>query len=315
MKNKRIDWFVIWIVLLCVMLMATVSYGAYTSVKYFKSVAVAKKEENEISFSSNYLVRRNDNEAPLKLISASRGSTTSVAITICNYAQNTPDKAHGTDITYGMEIQLLDYNGEEFTGETITYQKQDGTTDTITKAELFSKMKVNSIIFDSDIINSDKLGVKTLTGGMPSQDVYTITCDDPDILSSLSIKMTATPATTSDLRGTKLSGRLKIVTTTSQTNWTGRITDEPGCDALNYELFGTTEETVVITWNKNYVEPSEWSLMELGINEYPSTNSITIAVGGPDKPSSYRLQFYRTSAIPANETSNDLSNYIRITKE
>ena len=175
-------------------------------------------------------------------------------------------------------------------------------------------MKVNNITFVSDTITSDILGTKILTGGSPSQDVYTITCDEPDILSSLSIKMTATPDMASDLKGTKLSGRLKIVTTSSQTSWAGRITDEPGSDAFNYEQFVTTEETIDITWNKNYVEPSEWSLMELGIDDYPSTNRITVAVGGTDKPSSYRLQFYRTGAIPTNETSNDLSNYIVITK-
>lgn len=315
MKNKRIDWFVIWIVLLCVMLMATVSYGAYTSVKYFKSVAVAKKEGNDIRFSSNYLDLRMKEEDSLVKVIAANGNPVSVAITVCNYSQNEPDKAHKQEITYDITINILDAEGKPLE-DFIEYQKSDGTIGSLTKADLLATMHVNS---EQLTENYSKTGEK-LTGVNPAQNVYNITCTNPDILSAISIKMAAVPdeCKECDLDNFELTARIKILVSKLQSGWTGYITDGPMADAFNFEMSGTTEETMILSWDNSKVEISPWSKNELGIKEVTQNNGraeAIINVGKVGKPTSYRLQFYRTSAIPTDEDVAALKQYVTLNRK
>lgn len=314
MNNKHRKWITIWLIVVSALLIVTGTYAAYTSVKYAKSVAVARKEGDGVRFSSNYLDLKTSEETPqLKVLSAS-GNTVSVAITVCNYTQNEPDLAFAGNITYTMKVDILDVNGSQL-GETVTYTKQDGTTGTVPKNDLLSSLKVNNTSSNGETLTFKK----TLIGGSPTQDIYTITCTQPEYLSAISIIMTATPTggTIDNISGKVLTARLKILTSTSQTGWTGRITDQPGVDAFNFEMSGTTEETMILSWDSSKVEISKWSLSELTVTAAPSTKEngrteATITVGGVGKPTSYRLQFYRTSAIPADETQEALNGYVTL---
>lgn len=313
MNRKHRNWITIWLIAVSALLIVTGTYAAYTSVKYAKSVAVARKEGDGVRFSSNYLDLKTSEETPqLKVLSAS-GKTVSVAITVCNYTQNEPDLSHVGDITYTMKIDILDVNGNPLV-EPVTYTKQDGTTGSVSKNNLLQSLRVNDKSSNGEIFSEN-----TLFGVSPTQHIYTITCTQPEYLSAISIRMTATPirGTIDDINGKVLTARLKILTSTSQTGWTGRITDQPRVDAFNFEMSGTTEETMILSWDSSKVEISKWSLSELTVTVVPSPKEngrteATIKVGGVGKPTSYRLQFYRTSAIPANETQEDLNGYVTL---
>ena len=60
-------------------------------------------------------------------------------------------------------------------------------------------------------------------------------------------------------------------------------------DAINYQIHGTKQQTLTITWNKDVVSLSKWSAEMLGQSP---TSPLTISVGGEGKPTSYLLQFY-----------------------
>lgn len=321
MRRHYKKYVLIWFAVLTVLLMATGTYAAYTSVKYAKSVAVARKEVNDIRFSSNYLdLRGKGDAAQLKLLTAS-GSPASVAITVCNYTQNEPDKPHATAISYTMNIKILDINGNEL-GDSITYQAQNGSIKTISKIDLLANLKVNGTQLPA---TEYTISEQLLSGGVSDQNIYTLTCVNPEVLSEISILMTATPSSCSDCEmGNKvLTARLKILVSSAQTGWTGHITDEPKVDAFNYEMSGTTETTVTLSWDTSKVEIGYWSLQELKdcciINNdnqdiiNVNGNSIDLNVGGAGKPASYQLQFYRTSAIPENEDNDDLNSYVTLT--
>lgn len=315
MNRKHRKWITIWLIVVSALLIVTGTYAAYTSVKYAKSVAVARKEGEGVRFSSNYLDLKTSEETPqLKVLSAS-GKTVSVAITVCNYTQNEPDLSHVGAVTYTMQVDILDVNGSKL-GESVTYTKQDGTTGSVPKSDLLQSLSVtmNNTSSDGETFTFSE---NTLSGGSPTQDIYTITCTQPEYLSAISIRMTATPTggTIDDINGKVLTARLKILTSTSQTGWTGRITDQRGVDAFNFEMSGTTEETMILSWDSSKVEISKWSAAELGITTTTTSNNRTearINLGGVGNPTSYRLQFYRTSAIPADETQEALNGYVTL---
>lgn len=315
MNSKHRKWITIWLIVVSALLIVTGTYAAYTSVKYAKSVAVARKEGDGVRFSSNYLDLKTSEETPqLKVLSAS-GNTVSVAITVCNYTQNEPDLAFARNITYTMQVDILDVNGSTL-GESVTYTKQDGTTGSVSKNELLQSL---SVTMNNTSSNGETFTFRgnTLIGGSPTQDIYIITCTQPEYLSAISIRMTATPTggMIDDIREKVLTARLKILTSTSQTGWTGRITDQPGVDAFNFEMSGTTEETMILSWDSSKVEISKWSAEELGIKNPTTNNNRTearINLGGVGNPTSYRLQFYRTSPIPAGERQEDLNGYVTL---
>ena len=85
-----------------------------------------------------------------------------------------------------------------------------------------------------------------------------------------------------------LSAKLQIVQAAAQqTGWAGGITSLD--DAINYQIHGTKQQTLTITWNENVVSLSKWSAEMLGQSP---TSPLTISVGGEGKPTSYLLQFY-----------------------
>lgn len=129
---------------------------------------------------------------------------------------------------------------------------------------------------------------QTLKGGQISHNLHTLTVPK-DMLDKI-ITVTATPTTPSGLP--TLSANLQIVTAAAQqTGWTGSITGND-VDALNYQIHGTQQGTLTITWNSSVVSLSKWSAEALGVTIDTNTSSITFNVGGENQPTSYLLQFY-----------------------
>lgn len=319
MKGKHFSWISVWLIVVCVLLVVSGSYAAYSSVQYIKGVGVAKAEKTDLPFSSNYLTLcgRGNADPPERMVSVSTGNPVSVSVTVCNYPQNDRLKFHTNDIQYTLEATLLDANGKTLPDE-ISYQDKDGNTKTIDKTTLISRFTLNSQLFTAD----GKLSLHdSLSGGAANWKVHVLQCTAPDgidaasLMNLVSIQMKVTPTCEdSCLASSQLLGRLKVVAVDrSDQQWYGNFVEDlsnlAAVDALNYVLSGTAKETITLQWDSNVITLSQWSKLDLeSIMTASSKSSITIQVGGEGNPTSYRLQFYWANGIPSESPTITISH-------
>lgn len=329
MKWKHKSWVTIWLILVCAALLVTGTYAAYTKVEYVKRVVASKNRTETVLFSSNYLSQRESSSQtyPTRMIPVGTQSDASVTVTVCNYPQSDLTRVNEETITYTLTASLVDINDNPITAETIiTYQDAEGNQATITGEELAGKIKINDTDFDSTDITYSAEG--TLTGGTAQSQFYKITCgkDDIPILSAISIRMEAVPHDNNI--GMKLMGQLRLGTNYQQrTSWTGTFSGLPNADnevttdhdAFNYEISGTMEQTMRLSWNPDYVTLGRWSLeqfpraqvIDVTENDVVVKKYIDITVGAEGTPTSYTLQFYRVGGIPLEgETVGDVKGYV-----
>lgn len=246
------------LVLCCAAVAATGTYAAYSTSGYAKRVIAAQTESTSSArrFSSNYLTE-NGSTGGNRLVSVTNaGTSVIVGITVCNYPQNDATLFNTDPITYTISFKVCDAAGNE--------------------------------IADSGIALGESGSTITLTGGKTSHHLHklTVPSDMLDKISAGYIEVTATPSAPTGLP--PLSAKLQIVQAAAQqTGWVGEVTSLD--DAINYQIHGTKQQTLTITWNKDVVSLSKWSAEMLG--ELP-TSPLTISVGGEGKPTSYLLQFY-----------------------
>lgn len=249
---------VLLLILCCAAVAATGTYAAYSTSGYAKRVIAAqtKAASSARRFSSNYLTE-NGSTIGNRLVSVTNaGTSVIVGITVCNYPQNDATLFNTDTITYTISFKVCDAAG--------------------------------NAIANSGITLGESGSAITLTGGKTSHHLHklTIPSDMLDIISAGYIEVTATPSAPAGLPS--LSAKLQIVQAAAQqTGWVGEVTSSD--DAINYQIHGTKQGTLTITWNKDVVSLSKWSAEML---EQPATSPLTISVGGAGKPTSYLLQFY-----------------------
>ena len=306
MKQKSL-W-VLWLGLVCGLLLITGTYAAYTSVRSAKTVTVAKTETTELRFSSNYLYlrQRGDSLTPLKMISVSGQSDVSAAATVCNYPQTDLKMVHEGDITYTLSARLLDTAGEPLTGDAL--------------AAAVTALKLDGRAFGAD--GTLSLTGQTLTGGTASQNVYALTCGKENIasLGTLTVEMRAEPNSCGDcaLGSHLLKARLWLSAAGDDGgSWSGQFQDDRKgnpdsreVDGFNYEIYGTAQATMILSWDPEKVTLSTWSQDELPVTAGEGTASLTLTLGGEGSPISYRLQFYRVNGIPEDETWDQVLQYV-----
>jgi len=244
------------LVLCCAAVAATGTYAAYSTSGQVKRVIAAQsaKSNNASRFSSNYLTETSSGNRLVSVTNA--GTSVIVGITVCNYPQDDSTLFNADTITYTISFKVYGDDGNE--------------------------------IADSGITLGESESTNTLTGGETSHHLHklTIPSDKLDKISAGYIEVTATPSAPAGLP--KLSAKLQIVQAAAQqTGWAGGITSLD--DAINYQIHGTKQQTLTITWNENVVSLSKWSAEMLGQSP---TSPLTISVGGEGKPTSYLLQFY-----------------------
>lgn len=335
MKGKHFSWITVWLIVVCVLLVVSGSYAAYSSVQYIKGVGVAKAEKTDLPFSSNYLTLCDSRVVapPERMVSVSTGNPVSVSVTVCNYPQNDRLKFHKTDISYTLEATLLDANGAALPAE-ISYQDKDGNTKTISRETLISCFELKLNNEDNRSFTTDANGNVTcgsingsLAGGAANWNVHVLQCTAPDgidaasLMNLVSIQMKVTPNCEDRcLASSQLLGRLKVVAVDrSDQQWDGNFVEDlsnlAAVDALNYVLSGTAKETITLQWDPNVITLSQWSIKDLSsIMPDPNAvvnNSITIQVGGEGNPTSYRLQFYWAKGIPSKRPTIDISRDTR----
>ena len=332
MKGKHFSWISVWLILVCVLLVVSGSYAAYSSVQYIKGVGVAKAEKTDLPFSSNYLTLcdRQVDAPPERMVSVSTGNPVSVSVTVCNYPQNDRLKFHTKDIQYTLEATLLDSNGKTLP-DLISYLDGDGNPQTIDKAALISCFQLKLNNEDNKSFTTDANGNVTcgpinasLAGGAANWNVHVLQCtasdgiDAASLMNLVSIQMKVTP-TCGDkcLVNHQLLGRLKVVAVDrSDQQWEGNFVEDlsnlAAVDALNYVLSGTAKETITLAWNPEVITLSQWSKLDLeSIMTASSDSSITIQVGGEGNPTSYRLQFYWANGISSKRPTIDISRETR----
>ena len=307
MKGKKKYLWALWLVILCALLMITGTYAAYISIRNAKSVTVAKTATSEIRFSSNYLYlrERSDSLMPLKMISVSGQGDVSAAVTVCNYPQSDLKKVHEENITYTLYAQLRDTAGEALTGDALT--------------QAVAALQINGQAFAAD--GSLSLTGQTLTGGKASQNVYAVTCakENLALLSTLTVEMRAEPDSCPNcaIGSHLLKARLWLSASGNEDgSWSGQFQDDrkgnpdsKKLDGFNYEIYGTAQATMVLSWDPEKVSLSAWSRDELPVAS-AADSSLTLSLGGEGNPTSYRLQFYRVNGIPENETWEDVLKYV-----
>ena len=246
------------LILCCIAVAATGTYAAYSTSGYAKRVIAAQTKATSSArrFSSNYLTE-NGSTTGNRLVSVTNaGTSVIVGITVCNYPQNDATLFNTDTITYTISFKVCDAAG--------------------------------NAIANSGITLGESGSAITLTGGETSHHLHklTIPSDMLDKISTGYIEVTATPSAPTGLP--PLSAKLQIVQAAAQqTGWVGEVTSSD--DAINYQIHGTKQQTLTITWNKDVVSLSKWSAEMLG---QPPASPLTISVGGAGKPTSYLLQFY-----------------------
>ena len=278
-QNKKLVILIL-LMLTCLALAVTGSVAAYNKTSFVKRVITTKSGSNELRFSSNYLSRmgRDSTDYQEKVIRIS-GAGLSVGVTVCNYPQSDITKFSSESISFDLTVTLLDSSGN-----------------TVKDATLLSKIKVN----DNPLTENSKIS-KTLPGGKSSMELFNFVCTDASNLKDYSLRIDAIPT---DTGMDKLGADLKLTSGEAmKTAWDGEFShdnnnDPKKLDAFNYVISGSAEGTVSLEI-KGPIQISQFSLDELGLSD--ATSPILFPVGGEGKPTSYRLQFYRTGAIPNTE--------------
>lgn len=291
MKHNKKLLILILLVLSCLALAVTGSVAAYNKTNFVKRVVTTKSDSHELRFSSNYLSRmgRDSTDYSDKVIRIS-GAGLSVGVTVCNYPQNDVTGFSSANIPFKLKVELRDPSGV-----------------TVTNTEILSKIKVNDDSLTSNFSTSD-----TLPGGKSSMKLFTFFCsaENAPSLKDYCLRIDAIPT---DAGMDKLGADLLLASGDAMDiSWSGGFVDDQtrkstNYDAFNYEIHGSAEGTVTLTVNSN-LKISQFSLEEL--NATQTGNNISFQVGGEGKPTSYRLQFYRTGAIPADEAWTTVNGYI-----
>lgn len=293
MKHNKKLLILILLVLSCLALAVTGSVAAYNKTNFVKRVVTTKSGSHELRFSSNYLSRmeRSNNSNYLDKVIRISGAGLSVGVTVCNYPQNDVTRFSSANIPFTLNVVLLNPSGG-----------------TVTDSEILSKITINGTSLA--VFNFEE--EYSLPGGQSSMKLFTFSCsaENAPSLKDYCLRIDAIPT---DAGMDKLGADLLLASGDAMDiSWSGGFVDDQtreskNYDAFNYEIHGSAEGTVTLTVNSN-LKISQFSLEEL--NATQNGNNISFQVGGEGKPTSYRLQFYRTGAIPTGEKWDTVNGYI-----
>lgn len=270
----------IFLLLACIAIAAFAAYAAFApTTRYVKRVVAARTKDvaasNALRFSSNYLNPYDTNDTGFGTypISVSSSGDVTIGITVCNYPQDDPSVINEKDITYSITMTILDSNGSQVSNSQVSIAPTD---------------------------------TQILKGNTRSVQVHKITIpqDSIEAISKGYIQVIATPDDAASLSATnnrKLAANLQIIpASATQTAWTDKSGDNVAykdLDAYNCQISGTEQSTLTLSWNKELVDLSDWSIQllnsEADVTEVKKNGSITFQVGGANQPTSYMLQFYR----------------------
>ena len=289
--------------LACMFLLIAGSLAAYTSLSNAKRTisTVGSKQ----LFSSNLLLEY-ENEIQGKSMSFSADGNNTFKVSVCNYAQGDAGRYTSEDITYNINVSLLDRNGVAVTDQNILSQyKWDDTS--------FSNLKQSL--------------EGTLRGGKESKNIYSVTVPAAD-MQKYKIRITASP---SDNRYKALGRILYFSEDTASSEWRIRyLSDEQNQEAyelgcIHVKLTGSEYAKLTLTWNTDHMQIDPWFLEDIkkdtnaSVTVGTDNKSLTFTEGGDTGTNQYDIVFYRTKPVHGDdskaETWDDIKSYISLSSE
>ena len=291
--------------LACMFLLIAGSLAAYTSLSNAKRTisTVGSKQ----LFSSNLLLEYGkENEIQGKSMSFSADGNNTFKVSVCNYAQGDAGKYAAEDITYNINVSLLDRNGVAVTDQNIL---SDYKWDDVSFSALTQPV-------------SDKLA-----GGKESKNIYSVTVPAAD-MQKYKIRITASP---SDNRYKPLGRILYFSEDIASSEWRiSYLSDEQNQEAyelgsIHVKLTGSEYAKLTLTWNTDHVQIDPWFLEDIKNDTNASATvgkdnkSLTFTAGGNTGTNQYDIVFYRTKPVHGDdskaETWDDIKSYISLSSE
>lgn len=291
--------------LACMFLLIAGSLAAYTSLSNAKRTisTVGSKQ----LFSSNILLEYDDESAVQgKSMSFSEDGDAIFKVSVCNYAQGDDGKYASEDITYKINVSLIDQNGK-----------------TVTDQSVLSAYKWNETSF-SELTRPTE---ETLKGGKASNKVYSVTVPTVD-MKKYKIKITAVPTN----KQYKALGRIIYFSEDiASSEWKiTYLSDEQnqkaydlGC--IHIKLTGSEYANLTLTWDSKHVQIDPWFLEDIrkdtNVSETvgEANTSLTFTAGGDTGKNQYNIAFYRTSPVHGDdstlETWDNIKSYISLSSE
>lgn len=287
--------------LACMFLLIAGSLAAYTSLSNAKRTisTVGSKQ----LFSSNILLEyEKEDDIQSKFMSFSKDADSTFKVSVCNYAQDNPEKYASEDINYTIKVSLLDQNGKIVTDQNVLSQyKRDNTQ--------FSELKDQK---------------DTLSSGRKSEHVHSITVP-AKYMKGYKIKITAVP----DKTGYRSLGRIiSFSEDVSSSEWKiDYLNDELAQNAydlgcINTRLTGSEYAVLTLTWDTDHVQIDPWFLEDIKKSTVyieSGNNSLTFKAGGDSGFNQYDITFYRTNPVHGDDSTPEkwdaIKSYITLTSE
>lgn len=287
--------------LACMFLLIAGSLAAYTSLSNAKRTisTVGSKQ----LFSSNILLEyEKEDDMQSKFMSFSKDADSTFKVSVCNYAQDNPEKYASEDINYTIKVSLLDQNGKIVTDQNVLSQyKRDNTP--------FSELEDQK---------------DTLSSGQKSEHVHSITVP-AKYMKGYKIKITAVP----DKTGYRSLGRIiSFSEDVSSSEWKiDYLNDELAQNAydlgcINTRLTGSEYAVLTLTWDTDHVQIDPWFLEDIKKSTVyieSGNNSLTFKAGGDSGFNQYDITFYRTNPVHGDDSTPEkwdaIKSYITLTSE
>ena len=278
------------------------SLAAYTSLSNAKRTisTVGSKQ----LFSSNILLEyEKEDDIQSKFMSFSKDADSTFKVSVCNYAQDNPEKYASEDINYTIKVSLLDQNGKIVTDKNVLSRyKWDNTS--------FSNLE-NNITY-------------CLKKGQKSQHIYSITVP-AEYMKGYKIKIIAKP----QKEGYRSLGRIiSFSEDVSSSEWKiDYLNDELAQNAydlgcINTRLTGSEYAILTLKWDTAHVQIDPWFLEDIKkstVYRESSDNSLTLKAGGDSGSNQYDITFYRTAPVHSDDSTpedwNAIKSYISLTSE
>lgn len=320
MKERFLKWMkrygvTVWLVAAVLALAVSASYAAYVNLDIKKHVLTTGRG-NQAFFSSNYLYLTDyENQTyDSRLIATSKSAGKhEFTVMVCNHVYGNEELVNLDDIQYTFQVQARSINGSSLpvniTGVTIKYYRGENQDQ-------------NSTTLKPD--GSFDYPPEALPGETATKDFFRFSVPD-DLKDAVYFIIEATPQEGS--RGATNDQKLAAIITLTDNaiahGWSGQFLDlddrAPNqYSGFNYEIRGSGEATVTLSWDSSVLEISPWFKDDVKGTSRQEGNVKTLTFDTDNEKTAYQLQFYIANKAGVNWNDIDwaaMSEYVKVSYE